>query len=141
MRKTVWLASLCFFAWSGACLAQDRLEGPRVRPLAAPPALGKEAGQKELAPTPVLFPASPFPPPAPLVLDPRTGAWQQARGAAQEDGLASPALLQGTCCIGPGRRRNLLEKILNHFCHRPVVAVPQRAEAHEGHDELPLLGP
>jgi hypothetical protein len=41
---------------------------------------------------PVLFPQVPFPPPAPPVRDPRTGAWQQVRGPAGPhlDGLRFP---------------------------------------------------
>jgi len=49
-----------------------------------PPAdsAGKKGGKeepREQKVTPIRFPVDPFPPPAPAVLDPRTGAWQQVR--------------------------------------------------------------
>jgi len=37
--------------------------------------MGDEKSTKR--PTPILFPSPPFPPPAPPVVDPRTGAWEQ----------------------------------------------------------------
>jgi hypothetical protein len=43
---------------------------------------GKEEKKADAAPSPMptLWPTNPFPPPAPPVLDPRTGAWEQVYG-------------------------------------------------------------
>jgi hypothetical protein len=56
--------------------------GPQFLPSSQPTPAKKEAPQPrniEESAHRILFPAEPFPPPAPAVMDPRTGAWQQVQ--------------------------------------------------------------
>jgi hypothetical protein len=72
-------------------------------------------------PVPILFPQVPFPLPAPPVVDPRTGAWQQIYGAAPPEGWVMTCGAHGSC---PARHRNLCEKLALLFSGWPSSHVP-----------------
>jgi hypothetical protein len=97
-RTSAWLAPIAIVLAATACRAQEgrprrillpRLSGRPSQVWAADAVDQPGAPQGQALPpptqdtrqpargTPVLFPADPFPPPAPPVLDPRTLAWQQ----------------------------------------------------------------
>ena len=96
-RAMAWLVILVL--GPAALAAPPLLPSPRVLPEQKATAEADKAGQEP--PRPVLFPANPFPPPAPPVLDPRTGAWQQVRSAF--DPLEVP--LPGAVPARPGVRK------------------------------------
>jgi hypothetical protein len=96
------LLVLIFWTGAAACAAQPV---PEPKPLPAPTSSGD-------APVLRAQPSNPFPPPAPAVVDPRSGAWQQHRGFpiehAGSEAEEAPA-------IGAGRKRGLLESIYRFF--------------------------
>lgn len=72
---------------AGAWAQEPALPSPRpvpdktdAEPAATPGETksNRAAEPTDASPPPILFPLDPFPPPAPPVLDPRTGAWEQA---------------------------------------------------------------
>jgi hypothetical protein len=90
----------------GPALAQN-LPPPRTLPPASSSlhaelrAPARSAGSaKAPSSAPVLFPQIPFPPPAPPVVDPRSGAWEQHRSLGVCGYDCPPAFV----CVG--RRRN-----------------------------------
>ena len=103
MRRTSgWRAALTL-ALVVAGTASEELPPPNKVPTPPAPAAEK-GGREQPAPeeVPIRYPLNPFPPPAPPVVDPRTGAWQQVWGGASE-GVP----------LGPGRKPGLLGRLLH----------------------------
>jgi hypothetical protein len=85
IRPTAWVFVVVLLTAS-ICLAQtvshyrplprDKEVPPPPKVEAAPPPT-KIVEEEPKSPPPILFPAPPYPPPAPAVVDPRTGAWEQ----------------------------------------------------------------
>ena len=116
-RSTAWVFVL-LLAMARLCHAQQlpdlrpmpkgKEPPPKAEPL-PPPA--KVADEQPKSPPPILFPAPPYPPPAPAVVDPRTGAWEQMHTPLEIDHeLAVP--VEGS---GP---------IVHSHCLRAHLALP-----------------
>jgi hypothetical protein len=58
---------------------------------------------------------NPYPLPAPAVVDPRSGAWEQHRGFL---GCAPPVPVEEGVVIGVGRKQSVLERVYRLF--RPL---------------------
>jgi hypothetical protein len=83
-----------------------------AQPLSEPKALPAPTPSSDAPVLSVGQPSHPFPPPAPAVVDPRSGAWQQHRGFPEDHpGLEA----EEGVVIGAGRKQGPLERIYRFF--------------------------
>jgi hypothetical protein len=114
MRPTpAWLALLGLILGAVPAGAQD-LPRPRKKPTppTASPAKGRR-GEPGQAMEPVRFPVVPFRPPAPPVLDPRTGAWQQVRSSPDDNFCPGPVVVSDWVCQSAAPRPGLPQRLVH----------------------------
>jgi hypothetical protein len=131
-RSAVWVFALVLGA-ARLCQAQEL---PKPSPLSKdkePPAKAgtplkavKTADEQPKNPVPVLFPAPPYPPPAPAVVDPRTGAWEQITNPVEAEAeVAGPVVGCGPeICGGWPQARMAIRGWFYRFNHSGEGASP-----------------